>query len=189
MDPVEKLIELALANRVVRLTYRKTAEEAPSDRLVEPYRTSQNENSMIIRCWQAAPVVVDGAQWRWFRADRIIKVMDGGQNFLPRCQIALSLDSVKQFNQQREAESQAEAVEKYFRYVEQAMMDGLFSAEEMSIAKELAMGVPPDKLKVVHGHIYINVLNELLLDGVLTLREEAHLSKIKAALGELGWSP
>jgi predicted DNA-binding transcriptional regulator YafY len=189
MDPVEKLIELALKNRIVRLTYRKTAEEEPTDRLVEPYRTSHNENSMIIRCWQAAPVVVDGAQWRWFRADRIVKVLDGGQNFLPRCQIQLSADEVRKFNTEREAESQAEAVEKYFRHVETAMMDGLFSPEEMAVAKELSMGVPPSKLKVVHGHIFINVLNELLLDGELTPREQKHLEKIKTALAELGWSP
>jgi predicted DNA-binding transcriptional regulator YafY len=189
MDPVAKLIELALANRLVRLTYRKAAEEAPTDRLVEPYRTSHNDNSMIIRCWQAAPVVVDGVQWRWFRADRIVKVTDGGQNFLPRCPIQLSVDELRQFNQQRELESQAEAVEKYFRYVEKAMMDGCFSPDEIAVARELAMSVPPGKLKVVHGHIFISVLNELLIDGELTPKEERHLGKIKAALGELGWTP
>ena len=114
---------------------------------------------------------------------------DGGQNFLPRCPIQLSLDQVKTFNQTREAESQAEAVEKYFRYVETAMMDGQFSDEEITVAKELAMGVPPNRLRVINSHIFISVLNELLIDGELTPREEKHLQKIKSVLAELGWSP
>jgi len=51
--------------------------------------------------------VLDGAQWRWFRADRIMKVTDGGQNFLPRCQIQLSLEQVQQFTQERSNDAES----------------------------------------------------------------------------------
>jgi len=183
------MIELANAHRVVRMTYRKCAEEEASDRIVEPYRTSHNDKSLIIQCWQAAPVVVDGAQWRWFRADRILKVTDGGQNFIPRLQVNLSLEEIKQFANERDRETAAEAVEKYFRFVESAMMDGTLTDEEMCKAKELAMGVEPGRLKVIHAHIYISVLNELLVDGELTAREEKYLFTVKKALADLGWSP
>ncbi len=183
------MIELAMAHRVVRMTYRKACEEDPTDRIVEPYRTSHNDKSLIIQCWQAAPVAVDGAQWRWFRADRILKVTDGGQNFIPRLKINLSIDEVQQFSKERERESAAEAVDKYFRYVESAIMDKVLTDEEMCVAKELAMGVEPGRLKVIHAHIYISVLNELLVDGELTSKEEKYLGTVKKALGELGWSP
>src|ERR1700759_922544 len=132
MDCLTRMFELANAHRVVRMTYRKTAEEEPSDRLVEAYRTSHNDKSMIIQCWQAAPVVIDGAQWRWFRADRIIKVTDGGSNFIPRLRMQLSLEEIERFSKERDRETAAEAVEKYFRYVENAMMDGHISEEEMA---------------------------------------------------------
>jgi len=189
MDHLAKMIELAMANRVVRLTYRKATDEAPSDRLVEPYRMSHNDKTMIIQCWQAAPVAMDGAQWRWFRADRIIKVTDGGSDFIPRLRMQLSLDEMQQFSKERDRETSAEAVDKYFRFVENAMMDNHFSDEEMTVAKELAMGVDPARLKVIHAHIYISVLNELLVDGELSTREEKYLNTVKRALAELGWSP
>ena len=189
MEHLCKMIELAMANRVVRMTYRKAADEQPSDRLVEPYRMSHNDKTMIIQCWQAAPVVMDGAQWRWFRADRIIKVTDGGANFIPRLSIALTLQDVQTFSRERERETSAESVDKYFRFVEQAMMDHQLTDEELTIAKELAMGVEPQRLKVIHAHIYISVLNELLVDGELTSKEEKYLGTVKKALAELGWSP
>ncbi len=189
MEHLCKLIDLAKANRIARITYRKTLDEQPSDRLVEPYRSSHNDKTMIIQCWQAAPIVMDGAQWRWFRADRILKVTDGGQNFIPRLTISLSLEEIQNFTKDRERETSAEAVDKYFQFVEGAMIDNQLSDEEMTIAKELAMGVDPGRLKVIHAHIYISVLNELLVDGELTAREERYLGTVKKALGELGWSP
>ena len=189
MEHLCKMIELARANRVVRMTYRKAADDEPHDRLVEPYRTSHNDKTMSIQCWQAAPVVVDGAQWRWFRADRILKVTDGGSNFIPRLAINLSMDEIRNFSNERDRESAAEAVDKYFRFVENAMMDNQLTEEEMAVAKELAMGVDPGKLKVIHAHIYISVLNELLVDGELTAKEEKYLGTMKKALAELGWSP
>ena len=103
--------------------------------------------------------------------------------------ILLSLEEIQNFTKERERETTAEAVDKYFRFVESAMMDNQFSDDEMAVAKELVMGVDPGRLKVIHAHIYISVLNELLVDGELTAKEEKYLGTVKKALAELGWSP
>ncbi len=188
-DPVAVMVDLAGRRRVARITYKKPAEPAPTERLVEPYRLEASATATMIRCWQVAPSVEGGKAWRCFRTDRIVSAADGGSEFRPRMKI--TLDAGEVFDNPATAKAKAAAVPKdaYLAFLEQALLDGRFDRQEMARAREMAEGLDEGDLRVVHGTVFAAVLVEVLMDGTVTEAEERYLSSVRRALKGLGWAP
>ncbi len=70
--------------------------------------------------------------------------------------------------------------EKYFRYVEKAMLDGQMTKRELTHAKKLADGLRPGQLKSVYAQAYANFIAEVTMDGVvhITIRHPRHKRRI-----------
>ena len=79
--------------------------------------------------------------------------------------------------------------ENYFRQIEEAMLDGRVTPEEMSLAEALRDRVEIHERKAVHARVFASVLHEVLQDGRISHREELYLQNVRAFLDRLGWAP
>jgi hypothetical protein len=199
MDALHEVVRLAEAGRVVRLTYRRPGDGAAGEYYVEPYRFHRGSNGPVLHAWQLEPAPAWRSEaWRDFRIDRITAASDGGRSFQPRAQITLAGDlpspapatggpGFKGFGD-RPIAGMGDA-ENYFRQIEEAMLDGRVTPEEMSLAEALRDRVEIHERKAVHARVFASVLHEVLQDGRISHREELYLQNVRAFLDRLGWAP
>jgi hypothetical protein len=199
MDAVYEVARLAEAGRVVRLTYRRPGEGGAGDYLVEPYGLHRGASGPVLHAWQLEPAPqgrTDG--WRDFRLDRITAVSDGGRTFEPRAPVTAARDlpspgpatggpDFKGFGD-RPIAAMGDA-EDYFRQLEEAMLDGRVTEEEMALAEALRDRVDVHERKAAHARVFASVLHEVLQDGRISHREELYLRNVRAFLDRLGWAP
>jgi len=199
MDPVHEVARLAEARRVVRLTYRRPGEGEAGEYVVEPYRFHRGAHGPVLHAWQVDPAPQGRAEgWRDFRVDRIANVSDGGRTFEPRVPVTAARDlpapgpatggpGFKGFGE-RPIAAMGDA-EGYFRQIEEAMLDGRVTEEEMALAEALRDRVEIHERKAAHARVFASVLHEVLQDGRISHREELYLRNVRAFLDRLGWAP
>jgi hypothetical protein len=199
MDAVHEVVRLAEAGRVVRLSYRRPGEGAAGEYLVEPYRFHRGPDGPVLHAWQLEPPRQGrtGA-WRDFRLDRITAAADAGRSFQPRIPVTVARDlpspgpatggpDFKGFGE-RPIAAMGDA-EDYFRQLEEAMLDGRVTEEEMALAEGLRDRVEIQERKAAHARVFASVLHEVLQDGRISHREELYLRNVRAFLDRLGWAP
>lgn len=212
MTTVEALAKLAESQHVAVIDYRKPGEEVPTRRWVEPYHMQYNNADLIVLCWQLKPEVTDQPHcWRNFRVDRIAAVYDSTKGFDPRREITIHTGEVTRFTMHdpvtgteppaeppptraREAKDRATpgtlaAVNRYFGFLEAALMDGKVNVDEKETAHVYASHLSLDQLRAAHAQVYANILREVLTDGTIDFKEEEYLRKCRRALKALGWEP
>ena len=199
MDVVHEVVRLAEAGRVVRLTYRRPGEGAAGDYLVEPYGFHPGPNGPVLHTWQLEPAPGPrGEGWRDFRLDRVTAASDAGRAFTPRAPVTASRDvptpaaatggpGFKGFGE-RPIAGMGDA-EDYFRQLEEAMLDGRVTEEEMALAEALRDRVEIHERKAAHARVFASVLHEVLQDGRISHREELYLKNVRQFLEQLGWAP
>ena len=199
MDSVHEVARLAGAGRVVRLTYRRPGEGAAGEYLVEPYRFHDGAGGPALHAWQLEPAPEGRAEgWRDFRLDRVTSVSDGGRTFEPRAPVTVARDlpapgpatggpGFKGFGE-RPIAAMGDA-DAYCRQIEEAMLDGRVTEEEMALAEALRDRVEIDERKAAHARVFASVLHEVLQDGRISHREELYLQNVRAFLDKLGWAP
>ena len=207
-ETLEQIAALASAKRLVRINYRRPGDFAPHEFLIEPYRLQRTATgAAAVHAWQVAPELEGRPEaWRDFRLDRITSVDDSGHAFSPRIAVTLARElpaagAGKGSSQApptvaegfhwwgaRPVASMGPA-EDYFRHLEQSMLDGRVSRDEMTLAVSLGERVEAHERKAAHARVYANVLHEVLQDGRISHREELYLKNVREFLGQLGWAP
>lgn len=192
MDVLPEITRLGEAGRVARIQYRRPGGET-SDYVVELYGVQRAPAGLTVRARQVSPGADATAEgWREFRLDRITSVADTGQTFQPRAPVAFQSGSAPgtSFHDWGERPiAKMGPAEDYFRQIEQAMLDGRVTEQEMSLAEALRDRVEVHERKAAHARVYANVLNEVLQDGRISHREELYLRNVRAFLDRLGWAP
>jgi hypothetical protein len=201
---LEEIVSLAEARRLVRISYRRPGDFAPHEFVVEPYRLHRTASgAAAVHAWQVAPELEGRPEaWRDFRLDRITAVEDAGQVFSPRIPVTLGQE-LPAAGAARVTPTVATgfhwwgarpvasmgAAEDYFRQLEQSMLDGKVTRDEMALAQSLGERVEPHERKAAHARVYANVLHEVLQDGRISHREELYLKNVREFLAQLGWAP
>jgi hypothetical protein len=207
-ETLQEIAALAAARRLTRVSYRRPGDFAPHEFVVEPYRLQRTASgAAALHAWQVAPEVEGRPDaWRDFRLDRITSVEDAGQTFSPRIPVTLAQElpaagatagagigppTVAEGFQWWGARPVASmgAAEDYFRHLEQSMLDGKVTRDEMTLALSLAGRVEPHERKAAHARVFANVLHEVLQDGRISHREELYLKNVREFLAQLGWAP
>jgi len=90
--------------------------------------TGYSQGNIIVRTWQVDPVLSDEA-WRNFRVDRMVSVRNSGQFFSPRTTVTIDDGIITEFRMDDDGNAGSSVslpspAEKYFRYIEKAMLDG-----------------------------------------------------------------
>ena len=211
-ENLEQIAALAGARRLVRISYRRPGDFAPHEFVIEPYRLQRTASgAAAVHAWQVAPALEGRPEaWRDFRLDRITAVEDAGSVFAPRIAVTLAQElpaagvagdaaggdsgeapavaSGFHWWGARPVASMGEA-EDYFRQLEQSMLDGKVTRDEMALARSLADRVEAHERKAAHARVYANVLHEVLQDGRISHREELYLKNVREFLQQLGWAP
>ncbi|MCX5654813.1 MAG: WYL domain-containing protein [Planctomycetota bacterium] len=188
-DPLDVLVDLAEHRRTAQLVYQKPGEPSATERLVEPYRLEATANAEMVLCWQLLPKVEDRLPWRHFRIDRIVSVIDGGSTFEPRTPITLHAGEVTEFQWGHQALIGIGPRQEYFKFIESAMMDGIFDEQELREAARLGDGLSTEERRGVHAQVFVNALQEVLADGEISQTEAAYIAAVREALQSLGWAP
>ena len=188
-DNLTALASLASDRHVGMIRYQKPSEKHAPLRWVEPYRLVQGQDAILVRCFQVRsdePKSKDG--WKLFRADRIALIEDTGETFAPRARIILTTREIEgpEHPGQRVGQD-PQAV--YFSHLQTALMDGILTEAEAEAALRLQRSLSPARLRGVHGMIYANVLQAMLVDGELSDAEVACLEQTRGFLDVLGWAP
>jgi len=191
---IDTLVALATKHRLVCIQYRKLSNQAPTMRVVEPYRfvESPSTGSMMIQCWQVkpAPDAPERPCWKNFLVDGIEDVSDGGDEFKPRRPLALAWGEVTDFMQQREIGiARSKIAEEYRRQFLAAIRDGRLDDDERRQLEELSDELPTAKKKVIHAQVFQDCLFDVLLDHKVDAEEDEFLSEVRSFMDSLGWSP
>lgn len=190
-EALKLLIGLSRQRQVAHITYRKPGENWVTERHIEAYSLSYSGQNPIIATWQLDPVV-DQPSWRNFRVDRIAAVRGTGQSFVPKMPVAIDDGLAEDFvfgGPISARSSKKSPGEKYFTYIEKAMLDGQMTKRELNHAKKLAIELTPPQVKAMHARAYSNLILEVTMDGELSEDEEDMLTNMRVFLGELGWAP
>lgn len=190
---LDAIVTCAKSRFLAHITYKKPGDDWVTERYVEPYSLSNSQGNIIVRTWQVDPVLCDEA-WRCFRVDRMVLVRNSGQFFSPRTTVTIDDGIITEFRMDDDGNAGSSVslpspAEKYFRYIEKAMLDGEMKKGELIHAKKLAMGLRPTQIKAQHALAYANLIDELTMDGDLSEDEEDLLTNMRVFLMELGWAP
>ena len=211
-ETLERLAALGEKRRAARISYRRPGDFAPHEFLVEPYRLHRTASgAAAVHAWQLAPELEGRPEaWRDFRLDRITAVSDSGHAFAPRIPVTLSQELPSAGAGKAKGKGPAKALpgvadgfnwwgerpvasmgtaEDYFRQLEESMLDGRVSGDEMALVRSLGERVEVHERKAAHARVFANVLHEVLQDGRISHREELYLKNVREFLGQLGWAP
>ncbi|HEX7009045.1 MAG TPA: WYL domain-containing protein [Phycisphaeraceae bacterium] len=177
IEQVERLAQLAHQRRLAKLVYQRPALTDLRPRWVEPYSLAEGRSTLLVLCYQVRPEQTAG--WKNFRIDRIISVEDGGRTFLPRAPITLSPDQVVR---------RAKPFADYAQRLEEIAIKGRFTQRDFDELYPLAQKMPPRQLRWLHADLLRDVLEEVLIDDVLTDSDARYLHRLSAFLKRLGWS-
>lgn len=189
MDCLKEIIRLGSANRLAALVYQKPGEDSPTARIVEAYSLQSIGQNVAIVCWQIEPRITDRLAWRHFRADRMIRVSDGGGNFNPRTPVTLGTGEISAFEWGHTPVQTLSDGHKYFNSLEAALADKVVNQREVDHLRTLAKAITPDQLRGAHAQTYANALQELLADGEITEKEDRYLKSVRKVLAFLGYEP
>jgi hypothetical protein len=207
-ETLEEIATLASARRLARISYRRPGDFAPQEFVVEPYRLQRTASgAAAVHAWQVAPELEGRPEaWRDFRLDRIMSVADAGRTFTPRAPVTLAQElpaagagagtagvaptAAAGFHWwgARPVAAMSPA-EDYFRQLEESMLDGKVTRDEIALARSLGDRVELHERKAAHARVYANVLHEVLQDGRISHREELYLKNVREFLDQLGWAP
>ncbi len=192
-DVLRSLCDLAKARNTALITYKKPGENWITERNVEPYSLSMTgQDAFIVLTWQVAPSCEEPS-WRNFRIDRITSVKNAGVIFHPRAPVTIDDGELRKFifdeAPRGKGKSPPSPQEKYFKYVEKAMLDGQMTKREITHAKKLSAGLRAGQLRSVHASAYGNLIAEITMDGEISDDEEELLTNMRVFLNELGWAP
>lgn len=190
MDALRELCNLASQYRLAFLCYQKPGEDSTTDRVVEPYRLQESGGNLMVQSWQVKPEIGDKSKWRNFRIDRITRVGDGGGTFKPRCAVTIHQGEVEAFKWGHDPVQTTDiAAGYYLRKIEKSMLDGHITPNELMACKSYGSALSPQARKGVHAQVYSNVLQEVLMDGEVSEKEERYLRGVREFLSQLGWAP
>jgi len=188
-DNVAVLADIATNHRIAKIQYHKPSQKAAPWRWIEPYKLVEGYDSLLIRCFQLRsddPKAKGG--WKCFRADRVGMIEDTGEPFKPRTKITLMTGEIEGENRYGQRVGQ-DPQARYLAHLQDAMMDGIITPEELATAQDLQGSLSPSRLRAVHGSVYAAVLQAALIDGEVTDAETDYLQKVKEFLDTLGWAP
>jgi hypothetical protein len=188
-DRIQFIVDCAAQRRLIRLVYQKVEDTSGIERLVEPYRFQESHGNLMLQCWQRDPESTDYTCWRNFRLDRILELGDGGATFEPRCDVTICRGEVHAFEMGVEPIQTSGPTVDYGSFVERAMLDGRLTAAEAGEAEQLKGQLGIGDVRAAHARAFLNVLQEVLKDGVVTDVEEEYLGRARRFLKRLGWAP
>lgn len=193
MDVLDLIVALSRQQRTAKIVYKKVAEPEPTIRTVEPYTLQEHNDNLMVRAWQLVPELASCDNcWRTFRIDRIVSVVDGGEEFDPRRPVTIAEGEIYKWAIQRRSETLnpvnlAPAV--YLQFVETSLLDGRLTKDEVDGAYLRAKAITPEQKRAVHAKVYAAVLQEVALDGEVTDDEDDYLQQVRDFLRTLGWAP
>lgn len=188
-DVLNQLVGLSARTRTALIHYLKPGEASRTERVIEPYRLQESGGNLMVQCWQIAPIIQDHQKWRNFRLDRIAHIADGGTTFTPRCTVTLCHGEVKAFEWGHNPAQTLGAAAEYFAYMEQTMLDGKITPDEIIRAQALGSGLAMDERRGMHAQLFRNVLEEVLKDSAVSDKEARYLKGVREFLAVLGWAP
>ena len=187
---LSELVGLSSKCRTALIHYLKPGEDRFTERHIEPYRLQETgSGNLMVQCWQLNPIILDHHKWRNFRLDRIIRIADGGSTFTPRCAVTICDGEVRAFEWGHDPAQTLGPAAEYFQYIEQSMLDGRITPDEIKRARELALPLSVDQRRGMHAQIFSNVLQEVLQDSDVSEKEARYLSGVREFLSVLGWAP
>lgn len=181
---LQVILKAAYNRHALNLTYFTALTGEEKTRLIEPYAVTETPAGVMVKAYQLSP----DPGWRFFHLNLITKVADADQTFTPRRPLAIRVgDEQKKIGF---AESKNLVQEKYRKVLLETLANMQVTREEVDKLRKYKkeFGISEDEARGVHYAVFLECLQSVSADGIVTRDEHDLVKHLHEALRACGGS-